>query len=67
MPDRQLLLFDHAEGYVHDYLPVARATVDALGRRSGRFHTLATDDCAALTSHGPPSLPAGTNGGPFGT
>jgi type 1 glutamine amidotransferase len=49
MPDRQLLLFDRAEGYVHDYLPVARATVDALGRRSGRFRTLATDDCAALT------------------
>lgn len=53
MPDRQLLLFDRAEGYVHDYLPVARATVDTLGRRSGLYRTLATDDCDAIT---PPRL-----------
>jgi type 1 glutamine amidotransferase len=50
MTDRQLLLLDYADGYVHDYLPVARATVHALGRRSGRFRTLATDDCAVLTT-----------------
>jgi len=45
---KRLLMVTHSAGYKHDYLPTAREVVTMLGRRSGLFEVVATDECDLL-------------------
>ncbi|MCX8171571.1 MAG: ThuA domain-containing protein [Candidatus Bathyarchaeota archaeon] len=45
---KKLLMITHSAGFKHDYLPVARKTVEELGNKSGIFDVVATDECDLL-------------------
>jgi len=46
----RLLMLTHSAGFRHDYLPTARETVRDLGRASGEFQTVDTEDCSLINA-----------------
>lgn len=50
MKVKKLLMLTHSAGFRHDYLPTARETVRELGRLSGMFQTLDTEDCSLVNA-----------------
>lgn len=47
---RKVLMLTHSAGFRHDYLPTARKTVRELGKLSGMFQTLGTEDCSLINA-----------------
>ena len=45
---RKLLVFTRAKGFVHDSIPVATKTFELLGKKTGAFEVVASDDLSAL-------------------
>jgi uncharacterized protein len=46
---RRVLVFAHADEFVHSSIPLAAATVEALGKRTSAFSTTLSDDPADFT------------------
>ena len=45
---KKILMVTHSAGFKHDYLPTARRVVSSLGKKSGLFEVVATDECDLL-------------------
>ncbi len=45
---RKLLVFTRAKGFVHGSIPVAAKTFELMGKKTGAFEAVASDDLAAL-------------------
>jgi len=44
----KVIMLTHSAGFRHDYLSAARETVRELGRTSGKFQVLDTEDCSVI-------------------
>jgi len=47
---RKLLMLTHSAGFRHDYLPTAAEVVQKLGRESGEFEAIVTEDCSLVNA-----------------
>ncbi len=50
MKVKKLLMLTHSAGYKHDYIPTAIETVKEIGRISGIFQTVDTEDCSKINA-----------------
>jgi hypothetical protein len=49
-PERRLLYFTYSAGYRHDVIPLSEAILTQLGRDSGAFEVIATEDTSAFST-----------------
>ncbi|MBT4822339.1 MAG: hypothetical protein HON70_41910, partial [Lentisphaerae bacterium] len=47
---RKLLIFSQCEGFKHSSIPFGEKAFEVMGRKTGAFSTVVTDDCAILES-----------------
>lgn len=46
---KKVIFLTHSAGFRHDYLPVAAEVLKELGRRTGYFEIVCTEDCSVIT------------------